>query len=76
MHGALSALAAWRLNQSDTEAAEIVRRSLTFDRDNDVPYVLLEILSETGTKATPFVSEIRELIEKSVSVRPNQQAKD
>lgn len=75
MHGALSALAAWRLNQSDTEASDIVRRSLTFGVGNDVPYVLLEILGEIGTKATPFVSEIRDLIDKSASARPDQQAK-
>jgi hypothetical protein len=74
MHGALSALAAWRLNQSDTEAADIVRRNLTIDGDDAVPYMLLEIFGEAALKATPFISEIRELIGRCESARPDQQA--
>jgi RNA polymerase sigma factor (sigma-70 family) len=74
LHGALSALAAWRLNQNDTKAADIVRRSLIVDGGNDVSYALLGILSEISAKATPFDSEIRELIDKSAAARPDQQA--
>jgi len=66
LHRALCALAAWRLDPSDTGAAARVRAELlSTDSQDYTRYALLESLSHLGSRSAPFVAEVEALISKS-----------
>jgi hypothetical protein len=63
LHRALCALAAWRLDPSDSQAAGLVRAELSSTDNNGwIRYALLGRVSELGPACEPFLPEVKALI--------------
>ena len=70
-HSALCAFAAWRLNPNDTDAISFLRRVMTAsDGDDFTRYSLLDTFWQFTTNSTPFLPEIRKLIDASTNAKP------
>jgi RNA polymerase sigma factor (sigma-70 family) len=70
-HSALCAFAAWRLNPNDSEAISFLRRVMTAsDGDDFTRYSLLDTFWQFTTNSTPFLPEIRNLIDTSTNAKP------
>jgi RNA polymerase sigma factor (sigma-70 family) len=75
LHRVLSAFAAWRLNPNDKKAIAVLRNELTTtDSEVHSRYALLETFSRYGTNASPFLLEIRNLIDASIIAKPEYQS--
>ena len=77
-HGAFCAFAAWRLNPNDSDAISFLRRVLTANDTGDYThdftrYSLLDNFWEYTTNSTPFLPEIRNLIDASTNAKPDLQ---
>jgi RNA polymerase sigma factor (sigma-70 family) len=78
LHSAFCALAAWRLNPNDSDAISFLRRELTASDGDDytrsyVRYALLDNFLQYTTNSTPFLPEIRNLIDASTNAKPDLQ---
>jgi hypothetical protein len=70
-HNALCAFAAWRLNPDDSGAISLLRRELdSRDSDDFTRYSLLDTFWQYTTNSTPFLPEIRNLIDASTNAKP------
>jgi RNA polymerase sigma factor (sigma-70 family) len=78
LHSAFCALAAWRLNPNDSDAISFLRRELTASDGDDytrsyVRYALLDNFLQYTTNSTPFLPEIRNLVDASTNAKPDLQ---
>jgi hypothetical protein len=74
LHRSLCAFAAWRLNPTDEQAVAVLRRELAAtDSEVHPRYTLLHVFWQFGTNATPFLTEIRNLIATSPITRSEYQ---